>query len=216
MTLTADYYQLRLDDRIVLSSQFAVGLAESVQLAALGVPGAAEIAQVRFFTNDVGTRTSGVDVVAAWHLDSKFGTTTVQAAVNANRTRVVERGRYVDAEGQYDSEHGLPEWRGVATARHSWRDFDAMVRARYYGEYKNTETADLVDIRVFGGEVMVDAELTWTLRDRYSLKAGASTGVARRCPGKALCTICRRGCRFFSAAKRLAGGSAFGPSPQST
>ena len=48
-----------------------------------------------------------------------------------------------------------------------------MVRARYYGEYKNTRTADLVDIQVFGGEVMVDAELTWTLRDRYSLKAGA-------------------------------------------
>ena len=173
ITLTADYYQLRLDDRIVLSSQFAVGLAESTQLASLGVPGAADIAQVRFFTNDVATRTSGVDVVASWHLDSKFGRTTVQTAVNANRTRVVERGRYVNAEGQYDLEHGLPEWRGVVTARHSWRDLDAMVRARYYGEYKNTRTADLVDIQVFGGEVMVDAELTWTLRDRYSLKAGA-------------------------------------------
>ena len=173
VTLTVDYYGLQLDDRIVLSSQFAVGLAESAQLASLGVPGAAEIAQVRFFTNDVATRTSGVDVVASWHLDSKFGTTTVQAAVNANRTRVVERGRYVDAKGQYDLEHGLPEWRGVVTARHSWRDLDAMVRARYYGEYKATRTADLVDSQTFGGEVMIDAELTWTLRDRYSLKAGA-------------------------------------------
>ena len=101
-----------------------------------------------------------MDVVAAWHLDSKFGTTTVQAAVNANRTRVVERGRYVDAKGQSDLERGLPEWRGVATARHLWRDLDAMVRARYYGEYQNTRTADLVDIQVSGGEVMVDAELT--------------------------------------------------------
>ena len=172
-TVTVDAYRIRLEDRIVLSSQFAVGPAEAAQLAALGVPGAADIAQVRFFTNDVATETSGFDIVAAWTFDSRYGTTSLQGAANANRTRVVERGRFVDAEGEHDLERGLPAWRGVVTARHAWRNLDAMLRLRAYGEYRNANTSALREIQTFGREIMLDAELAWLLRDRYALKAGA-------------------------------------------
>ena len=67
-TVTVDCYRIDLDDRITLSSQFPVGPAEAAELVALGVPGANDIAQVRFFVNDVRTRTQGVDVVANWQL----------------------------------------------------------------------------------------------------------------------------------------------------
>ena len=172
LTVTLDAYRIRLDDRIVLSSQFTVGAEEAASLVALGVPGANDIAQVRFFTNDVATRTRGVDLVAAWTFDTRRGTTSLQAAVNANDTRIVERGRFVDAEGEYDLENGLPRWRAVVTGRHAWRKFDALLRLRYYGEYSNADTAARLRTQTFAPEVMVDAEVAWLLRDRYTLKAG--------------------------------------------
>ena len=67
LSLTLDYYRIELDDRIILSSQFAVGPDEVRQLQALAVPGANTIAQVRFFTNDVDSRTRGIDLVATWN-----------------------------------------------------------------------------------------------------------------------------------------------------
>ena len=172
LTLTADVYRIRLDDRIVLSSQFAVGPDEAADLARLGVPGANDIAQVRFFTNDVQTETSGIDLVASWAFDAAFGSTLLNAAVNINRTRIIDRGRFVDAEAEHDVERGVPGTRAVVTATHSVGRFDLLVRARYYGEYKNTLNATLESVQNFGAEVMVDAEVTRTWRDRFSVKAG--------------------------------------------
>ena len=172
-TLTADLYRIRLDDRIVLSSQFAVGSSEAENLARLGVPGANDIAQVRFFTNDVDTETRGVDIVGSWVFDFFAGSTTLHGAVNFNRTRILDRGRFVDTEAEHDVERGVPGTRAVVTAIHSVGRFDVLLRARYYGEYKNTLNATLETIQTFGREVMVDAELTRTWRDRFSLKAGA-------------------------------------------
>ena len=172
VTMTADIYRIRLDDRIVLSSQFAVGPGEAAELGHLGVPGANDIAQVRFFTNDVQTETSGVDLVVSWAFGSSFGATTVNAAVNVNRTRILDRGRFVDAEAEHDVERGVPGTRAVVTATHSVGRFDLLVRTRYYGEYRNTLNATLETVQNFGAEVMVDAEVTRTWRDRLSVKAG--------------------------------------------
>ena len=163
-TVTFDYYRIRLDKRIVLSSQFAVGPAEAATLAMLGVPGANDIAQVRFFTNDVDTETSGVDLVASWRFDSPLGgTSSLQAAVNVNKTRILDRGRFVDAEAQYDAENGVPRARAVVTANHLVGRFEGHIRARYYGAYRNTLDSSLQTIQTFGREVMVDlaASLTW-------------------------------------------------------
>ena len=172
LDVTLDYYRIRLDDRIVLSSQFAVGPLEAAQLAALGVPGANDIAQVRFFTNDVDTETSGLDLVAAWQFDSRLGFTTLQAAFNLNRTDFVARGRYVDAEAEHDIEEGVPGLQGVLTVGHTRGALDLLLRARYYGEYENTLNAALLTTQEFGSEVLVDVEATWTFRDRYAVKLG--------------------------------------------
>ena len=171
-TLTLDYYHIRLEDRIVMSSQFEVDAAAVAQLIALGVPGANDIARVRFFTNDVVTETSGVDLVAAGAFDSPLGTTSVQVAFNFNRTEVVDLGQFVDEEARYDIEKGNPAARGVVTLGHAWKWLDLMLRARYFGKYKNASNASLADIQEFGREVLVDLEAAFTLRNRYTLRVG--------------------------------------------
>ena len=170
--MTFDYYRIRLDGRIVLSSQFAVGPAEAATLAMLGVPGANDIAQVRFFTNDVETETSGVDLVASWQFDSSLGGTSLQAAVNVNKTRILDRGRFVDAEAQHDVEYGVPRARAVITANHVAGRFEGLVRTRYYGAYRNTLDSSLETIQRFGREVMVDLAASRTWGRRWSITAG--------------------------------------------
>ena len=171
-TLTLDYYRIRLDDRIVMSSQFIVDTDAALRLIELGVPGANDIARVRFFTNDVVTETSGVDLVAAGTFDWSLGTTTVQAAFNFNRTEVVDLGRFVDEEARHDIEKGSPETRGVVSVSHAWTFLDLLLRARYFGKYRNANDASLADVQQFGREVLVDLEANATFRGRYALKLG--------------------------------------------
>ena len=173
LTVTADYYRTELDDRITLSSPFPVGPEERARLAALGVPGAGDIARVRFFINDVRTRTQGVDVVANWRLSGALRGATVAAAINFNRTRVLDRGRFIFAESVHDIENGLPAMRGVITARHSWERVDLMLRGRWFGKYQNAKTALLMDIQRFDPEALVDVEVAWRFGDHYRLKLGA-------------------------------------------
>ncbi len=189
LDLTLDYYRIRLDDRIVLSSQFAVGPVEAAQLSALGVPGATDIAQVRFFTNDVDTQTSGLDLVANWHIHSRLGITTLQGAFNLNRTKLLARGRYVDAEAEHDIEQGVPALQGVLTASHTRGRLDLMLRARYYGEYENTLDTSLATTQDFGAEALVDVEAAWTFRDRYAVKLGVEN-VFDNYPDKGAFEVC--------------------------
>ena len=172
-TLTVDYYRIFLDHRITLSSQFPVGPDEASELAALGVPGASDIAQVRFFVNDVRTRTQGVDVVANWQFSGALAGLSMAAAVNFNRTRMLDPGRFLFNESQYDIENGLPAMRGTLTARHDWRTVDAMLRLRWFGKYSNAKTSLLEDIQHYGREAMLDAQIGWTWRERFRALLGA-------------------------------------------
>ena len=172
VTVALDYYQIRLNDRIVLSSQFRVDADASARLIELGVPGANDIADVRFFTNDLVTKTNGLDLVATAAFDWRGGTTSIQAAFNHNRTKVIDSGRFVDAEVQHDIEEGDPTVRGVLSVGHAWRFLDLLVRARYYGQFKNANDATLVEIQTFGREVQFDLEATLGLLENYALKLG--------------------------------------------
>ncbi len=171
--LTLDYYQVRLDDRIVMSSQFTVDPSQAARLIALGVPGANDIAQVRFFTNDVATETSGVDLVATAELDWRLGATSVQAAFNFNRTKFADAGKFVDDETRYDIEEGSPAVRGAVTLRQGWGPTDVLLRARYFGEYSNANTAALEQVQRFAREVLLDLEAAFTLGERYTFRIGA-------------------------------------------
>ncbi len=171
--LTLDYYRVRLDDRTVMSSQFTVNPAQAARLIALGVPGANDISRVRFFINDVATETSGIDLVATGGFDWRLGATSVQAAFNFNRTKFLDTGKFVDAETRHDIEEGSPDVRGALTLRHGWGLTDLLLRARYFGEYSNANTAALEQVQKFAAEVLLDLEAAFTLGERYTLKIGA-------------------------------------------
>ncbi len=173
LSFTLDYYRIELSDRIVLSSVFELDEDDRRALQNLQVVGATDIAELRFFTNDVDTRTSGVDLVAGYEFDSRFGQTELRVAVNHNRTEILKRGSFIDRETEFDLENILPVARGNVTLTHDWNAVELMVRARYYGEHENADSNSLEEIQRFDAEIMFDAQFSWYFGNGYRIRIGA-------------------------------------------
>jgi iron complex outermembrane receptor protein len=97
LTLTADYYHIKIKDRVVLTENLgAAGSGTKAQndavnaiLVAAGFP---SIGAARFFINGLDTTTEGVDVVAAYRLGlDHFGTWNLTAAYNYNKQKIDKR-----------------------------------------------------------------------------------------------------------------------------
>ena len=186
LVVTLDYYFIELNDRIVLSSDFAITTAVQTALTAAGIPFQSDIAQVSYFTNDLTTETSGVDLVATYNMDWSGGNTVLSAAGNWNSTSVkdrVNRGTaaspvyFINDESKHDNEHGYPEYRMNISARHSMNnDVTISVRGNLYGPYKNSKSGTLTsdDIVEYGRVAQWDADLSWDLSEAYRLTLGVN------------------------------------------
>ena len=103
LTLTADLYQIKIDDRIVLTETLGNGgtgntaAVQSAVTALLASSGFPQVAAARFFINGLDTTTKGVDLVAAYNLRAgDLGRWTLTAAYNYNKTKIDKR---LDAVG---------------------------------------------------------------------------------------------------------------------
>jgi iron complex outermembrane recepter protein len=86
--LTVDYYNVRIDDRIVVTEN----LQGAAVVALLQAAGFNNITSARFFINGIDTRTTGLDVVGTYRVpDMGLGNFMLTAGFNRNRTRITDR-----------------------------------------------------------------------------------------------------------------------------
>jgi iron complex outermembrane receptor protein len=144
LNLTADYYRINIDDRIVFSENFTGGAFKAL-LDPFGVNGA------RFFTNAIDTRTQGADFTANLRLNvGEANTLKFSAGFNVTDTKItgtvpnpkqlagfeailfgdLERVRLQDAQ---------PKNNLKFSANYSASRFNALLRLNYYGEYESIE-----------------------------------------------------------------------------
>ena len=172
-TLTADYFRIDLADRLTLSRFFALEAAEVDGLVAEGVASAGDLSNFRFFTNDLRTRTQGVDVVAAWAPPALGGATAFSFVFNhtdtaatdfnpalLNPDQIVDRIRLL--------EEALPDTRWSAAVDQSVGRATLLARLSYYGGWY-----DRRDTHRYRGKPVVDLELAWPLGDAVALAVGA-------------------------------------------
>lgn len=85
LSFSADYYDVKIDDRIVLSGNF-IDVSVRNLLAANGIPG---VSGARYFTNAIDTHTKGLDIVLNYGLDlSNAGVLRFTGGFNRNETEV--------------------------------------------------------------------------------------------------------------------------------
>lgn len=158
LSITADFFQIDLDDRISQTGTINIEgepipptancpdtLANpngnlALCLQELGVPGASSLSSVSFYTNDFQTKTTGLDIIATWNADfGNAGNGTLTAAWNWTETEVEDAGEEVSRNRVVDLENFNPQHRGIFTYNHfvgdSWR---FLLRASYYDDWVNS------------------------------------------------------------------------------
>jgi iron complex outermembrane recepter protein len=179
LSLTADYYYIEVDDRIVLSNNFT-GDSAVAALRRIGVTG---VSGGRYFTNAIDTRTRGYDVIANYGIT--FSTTSVlrlSAAYNWNRTRVTRvdtlpqnlsglKTSLFDRVEQARIEVGNPENNLILGAAYTLAKLGLNVRAQRYGQVTGFNSATATS-NAFG-------PLDQTFSPKWITDVSASYGFGR-------------------------------------
>jgi iron complex outermembrane receptor protein len=179
LELTADYFHIDIDDRIVFSGNFT-GARILPLIQPLGATAA------RFFTNAIDTETNGYDLVANYQRPILGGRVDLSAAYSRNETDIVGVVRtppQLEGLGEvlFDRierrrvECGQPEDNVRLMQSYNRGGWNVTTRESRYGEYCSfTALVGLLplDDQVYPAEWLADAELAYRWRN-YTFAAGA-------------------------------------------
>ena len=109
---TADFFRIVVEDRLVVSANFALSDSDIADLIAQGVPGAGDFPTFRYFTNDFATKTNGFDLNASYETENYGGTTYWNASWSQNKVEITEAGTNIDALAEQSFKGVTPDDRG--------------------------------------------------------------------------------------------------------
>ena len=177
--LTMDYFNIRVNERIALTSRIPITATDRTAMALLGIdPG--DVQSVRFFGNYFDTKTQGFDAVFSkiWRL-SGDATFNLAAAVNYTKTDVtqVRDVRAVDRERRIEIGSFNPQWRGNVAGNFQSGPFSGLLRFNYFGKWTDAvpnavPTVNAFD-QVFGAKWLVDAEIGYDVAKQVRIAVGA-------------------------------------------
>ncbi len=174
LAVTADYYHIKVKDRIALTSNLPLDDNDRQTLIAANVPDASSFTSVRFFTNDFDTTTQGIDVVATYPMKMFGGDTTFTLAANWNQTQVDKfNPDIINSKRVTQLEENLPNFRSSLSADHLRGPWRFLTRLRYYDDFVEFH-ANTDDFRIDASErLLADAEASYTFKPGLTLAAGA-------------------------------------------
>ncbi len=167
-TLTADYFYIKINDRILLGATFDDDTTRAI-LTRTGFP---DIAGVQYFTNGLDTRTQGVDVAANLRRPTGPGLVELQGVLNYTKNEIT-RVDPLPAVLQSSAEPGLidsvswigiteerPDWRATVTGQYSVGEFRGLVRGAYFGKFSSAQPGFCDQCRErYGAKAIFDAEV---------------------------------------------------------
>jgi iron complex outermembrane receptor protein len=184
-SLTADYFHIRVRDRITISERLqSVPLATLLQsqFGLVGVEG------VNFFTNAVDTKTDGVDIVANYHFDLARGTFKLTGAYSYAKTQIDDVAAtpaqlaaldittpLVGLEERNTLEGAAPKNKAVLTAEWSDPRWSLLGRLTRYGSA--TRVFDFGDFgtptQTYSAKSQLDLQAEYKFTKQLSLAIGA-------------------------------------------
>jgi iron complex outermembrane receptor protein len=184
-SLTADYFHIRVKDRITISERLQSDELTALLQTQFGLTG---VEGVNFFTNAVDTRTSGVDVVAngLWNLGA--GTFKLTGAYSYAKTRINGvratpsqlaaldiTTELVGLEERNTLEDAAPKNKTVLTAEWSDPRWSLLSRLTRYGSA--TRVFDFgggfVPTQTYSAKTQLDLEAEYKFTPHVSLALGA-------------------------------------------
>jgi iron complex outermembrane receptor protein len=183
LTLTADYFYIKIDDRILLGATFD----DDTTLAILARNGISGIGGVQYFTNGLDTKTQGVDFTANLRVPSGYaGRFDFTAAVNYTKneiTRVAplppilansDEPGILDVVTTVAIQEERPAWRGTLTVTYARSRLNALVRGSYFDRFASAQPGYCDDCREeYAGKALFDAEVSYRFLPQLGVAIGA-------------------------------------------
>jgi len=167
-TLSVDFYQIQVDDRIYRTGDIVTP----------------EDVNISFYTNAIDVEHNGVDVVLTSNLDwTNDVSTDISFAYSYNKIDVVNQRLVNGIQPVSDAivediENNFPNNRFVLTGNTAFNeDWNLMVRANFYGEhYDERGTINDPDqpTALIGSVTYIDLELSYQLTDQMMLRFGGA------------------------------------------
>ena len=207
LSLSADYYDVKIDDRIVLSGNF-IDVSVRNLLANNGIPG---VSGARYFTNAIDTHTKGIDVVLNLGVDlRKAGLLRFTGGYNQNETEVTRVSAtppqlaavstaLFDRVQRALFEKGQPRNSYRLTLNHAFRNLTTNIHASRFGRFTVFQTlATGAQDQQFAPQWVTDVALSYKLAG-LNLTVGANN-VLDTYPDTVISVLQTRSIYMFSGA----------------
>jgi iron complex outermembrane receptor protein len=174
LSLTADYYSIDIDDRIVVSNRLGFGLSSALDAALIQAGAGAG----QFFLNGADTETSGIDIIATYAgIEIIGGELDLTLAANFTETDVVNLFtptgsglEFVDVDDVFSSqdisiiEEWQPKDRVSLNALYGRDALSVNLALNRYGEYTVTDGGS----QTYGAELLTDINISYALDNGIS------------------------------------------------
>ncbi|WP_374764477.1 TonB-dependent receptor plug domain-containing protein [Yunchengibacter salinarum] len=184
LSVTIDYYNIDLDDRVVLTEN----LPSSVVVPILQANGIEGVQRARFFINGIDTTTEGLDIVANYQTElGEAGNLTLTAGFNANDTTI---DRVIAAPGplaiagitgedlfsrreQLRFEEGQPETKLNLRANWQWEALGITLATTRYGKALDPGSTAVTD-ELLSAKWITDLDVRYDVSENVTLSVGAN------------------------------------------
>jgi iron complex outermembrane receptor protein len=171
LTITVDYFHIRINDRILLGATFD----DEATVQILTNAGFTDISGVQYFTNGLDTRTQGLDITAGYRAPAGTGgTLDLTGNLNYTKNKILRvdplpqvlrdagstEAGLLDVVTRVSIEEERPDWRATLQANYGVGRFNVLGRTSYYGGFASAQPGFCDDCReTYGGKTLFDAEL---------------------------------------------------------
>ncbi|MCC8447100.1 TonB-dependent receptor plug domain-containing protein [Xanthomonas translucens] len=180
--LTLDAYQIKIDDRILLSSN----LNDAAVLAQLRSLGYSNVTSVRYFSNAADTRTRGVDLVGTYTIPFAASSLDLTASYGYSKTEITHAVEQPQALADIGStqtilgrdeigrlEDSFPKDKIMLSGTWKLQHWDLNLAATRYGDFTVRNSASAARDQTYDANWVVDASASFKPSDNWTLTLGA-------------------------------------------
>jgi iron complex outermembrane receptor protein len=176
--ISVDFYQINIDDRIVISSKLGMGISPLLDQ----VFTEAMVTKGQFFLNGADTRTRGTDIVATWQTQNFLGNIDFTLAANFTDTKVTKLFTpnhstlhtiaVKDIFSQQDISI-IEEWQPLnkisLNTLYKNQNWTVNILLNHYGKYTITDGGK----QTYGEELLTDVSVNYIFSDSLSITLGS-------------------------------------------
>jgi iron complex outermembrane receptor protein len=184
--ITADYFNIHVDDRIVFTGAIGDDGDPNTTTQTESILHQFNITSFKFFTNAIDTHTDGVDVVVAYN-DIRLGTGSLSMSLTGNYSHTVIDGalktsQLLESEGnsifdrqeQGRIESARPDSKAILRTDYTINKFNIGVYNTYFGTVTWQHASDETKDQTFSSKILSDLNMSYQLTKSLSLSLGSN------------------------------------------